>query len=1071
MSGVFQEIEFNPADSNTMYFIRQVSDSTEFYKSIDGGISLIQKKNGWPVPSSGDEQKRVEIATTPAAPHKIWALATGKANGSSGLFGIYISTDEGESWTFACCGPQPGGLASTTNINMMGWADDGTDDGGQYYYDLALEVEDTDSNVVHVAGVNHWVSYDGGITFTCPAKWSHPDKPMYVHADIHDIHSYGEDLWFACDGGIFYSDDKGDTIERRMFGIQGTDFWGFGAGYWDGEVMVGGTYHNGTLLKDNQVYNNDWLSTQGGDNIRGFVNPGNERVVYHDGGAKMIPGDRSLPITGLPFSRMPNASYIVGESSNIAFDQNNYSRLYSGEGTSLWLSNDNGNSFVEVHDFGEEVAEIQVSPADADRIYVCTYKDWWATKRIWRTEDAGVSWTDITPNLVTIPSDRWVPYNIAVDAKDPDKLWLARTSQYGNNYPNMNGEQVFVSTDGGNNWSSLSTATIDNESITNMFHQHGTLGGIYLGTRRAVYYRNDTMSDWALFANQLPARTFSRLLVPYYREGKLRNAGNRGVWEAEFYEQSTPIARIAADRTSSYCLRDTVTFVDHSVLHGDSASWLWSFPGGIPTASTDRNPKVVYTSPGTYDVSLTVSDKFGTDSSTMTDFIGIENECGRDTIPGFAMQCTSSGDFANVPTFPLNSNTLTLSAWIKPDQPLPDYTAFVMARQHAAGINIRPGMELGYHWPNGSWSWSSGLFVPEGHWSHVALVVTPDSIRLYLNGVGSTHIVSVDSGDFRGGLDIGSYRGWASRNFYGAIDEVCIWDRALSQKEIRESMHLTKNPSADVSLIGYYQFNRAAGQVTDRVALNHANLTGGASRVASTAPAGGGNSYSRVIDTPGSYLFGSTGISIDASSANWTGGYADLVISRINLHPDQLPTGLHVPSRSYWVIRNYGDTVTNYTLDMSFDKIGDVTAVQQAADLHLWNRVPNGESATWGNLLAYGSIFSQNTDGSVIYEETFAGSFGQYVIEMDGAVSSALEIDKDQLTVYPNPAKSGHRIRFTSPQGGRSELTIYDVNGHIIAHQISNGLVQINTTNWESGIYLYQFESLDSKWAGTLVID
>jgi len=34
-----------------------------------------------------------------------------------------------------------------------------------------------------------------------------------------------------------------------MHGIHGTDFWGFGAGFKDGYVMVGGTYHNGTLIR------------------------------------------------------------------------------------------------------------------------------------------------------------------------------------------------------------------------------------------------------------------------------------------------------------------------------------------------------------------------------------------------------------------------------------------------------------------------------------------------------------------------------------------------------------------------------------------------------------------------------------------------------------------------------------------------------------------------------------------------------------------------------------------------------------------------------------------------------
>ncbi|SVC39585.1 uncharacterized protein METZ01_LOCUS292439, partial [marine metagenome] len=140
MSGNFQEIEFHPNSTDTMYFVKQVGDSTLFYRSDDGGNNLINFTNGWPKPSSSDEQKRTEIAVSPAAPNKIVALATGSANGGSGLYGIYISYDKGENWIFQCCGPHPAGIPDTTNINMMGWQPTGLDDGGQYYYDLALAV-------------------------------------------------------------------------------------------------------------------------------------------------------------------------------------------------------------------------------------------------------------------------------------------------------------------------------------------------------------------------------------------------------------------------------------------------------------------------------------------------------------------------------------------------------------------------------------------------------------------------------------------------------------------------------------------------------------------------------------------------------------------------------------------------------------------------------------------------------------------------------------------------------------------------------------------------------------------
>ena len=114
MSGNFLEIEFHPNSSDTMYFVRQIANKTEFYRSDNGGSSLTLYNNGWPDPLTGDEQKRTEIAVSPADPNKIIALATGSANGGSGLYGIYISYDKGENWIFQCCGQQPAGVPDST---------------------------------------------------------------------------------------------------------------------------------------------------------------------------------------------------------------------------------------------------------------------------------------------------------------------------------------------------------------------------------------------------------------------------------------------------------------------------------------------------------------------------------------------------------------------------------------------------------------------------------------------------------------------------------------------------------------------------------------------------------------------------------------------------------------------------------------------------------------------------------------------------------------------------------------------------------------------------------------------
>ena len=618
MSGNFLEVEFHPTLPGIIYFIKQEGDSTLFYQSNDGGNSLTLYTNGWPSPGAGDEQKRTEIAVSPAEPDKVVALATGSANGGSGLYGIYISNDKGENWTFQCCGPQPAGPPDSVNINMMGWQPDGSDDGGQYYYDLALAVNPTNADIIHVGGVQHWISFDNGASFICPAKWSEPHKKGYVHADIHDINYFGNDLWFACDGGVFYSENAGDSIYKKQYGIAGTDFWGFGAGFKDGEVMLGGTYHNGTMLKDGNTYFNDWLCTDGGDGIRGFVNFGSPRVAYSDYGGKVLSGDRTIGISTFSLGKKPNASYIIGESSQMEFDPRCYNWSYIGEDSTLWLSKNNASSYTPIYHFDDKVTSVEIAWSNPNVIYVATWESWWGIKRIYRTSDAGQSWAEITPT--NINGQDWIPYDITISSDDENTLWIARCSMYGG-VQDAQGYEVFKSIDGGQNWINWSTPTLDNINATNIEHQRGSDGGVYLGTRNAVYYRNNNMNDWNIFDNNLPKSTTSVQLVPYYRKGMLFNGTNRSAYEIDFYEDSPPSAQIAADRLEVNCRNEIVQFVDHSAVRLNSATWEWSFPGGNPSTSNLEDPIVEYSNPGAYDVSLTVTDALGTSSQSYSNFI------------------------------------------------------------------------------------------------------------------------------------------------------------------------------------------------------------------------------------------------------------------------------------------------------------------------------------------------------------------------------------------------------------------------------------------------------------------
>lgn len=65
----------------------------------------------------------------------------------------------------------------------------------------------------------------------------------------------------------------------------------------------------------------------------------------------------------------------------------------------------------------------------------------------------------------------------------------------------------------------------------------------------------------------------------------------------------------------------TIDFTDLST--GAPASWQWTFQGGNPATSTEKNPIVTYPTVGTFDVSLSITNAFGTSLLELNDYIRV----------------------------------------------------------------------------------------------------------------------------------------------------------------------------------------------------------------------------------------------------------------------------------------------------------------------------------------------------------------------------------------------------------------------------------------------------------------
>ncbi|MES1249765.1 MAG: LamG-like jellyroll fold domain-containing protein, partial [Chitinophaga rupis] len=246
------------------------------------------------------------------------------------------------------------------------------------------------------------------------------------------------------------------------------------------------------------------------------------------------------------------------------------------------------------------------------------------SNNLWKTTDAGVTWTTITPSTTITGSAVRNISDIAVSDVNPLEIWVTYSGV-------QNSCQVLHSTDGGATYTNLTTPVLGSFPVTKIIFQRGTDGGVYIGSKSGIYYRNHSMTDWAPLGNGLPRMDIRYLFINYYKgnQGKLLVGTSRGAWDHDLYEHSRTMAQISASTATPSCQTPLVQFRDYSIVSsgGSGVSYSWSFPGGTPAASTLENPIVSYAGAanGSHDVTLTVTDQYGTHTQTLTAFINYDS--------------------------------------------------------------------------------------------------------------------------------------------------------------------------------------------------------------------------------------------------------------------------------------------------------------------------------------------------------------------------------------------------------------------------------------------------------------
>jgi photosystem II stability/assembly factor-like uncharacterized protein len=592
------DVEFNTANSSIIYGIS---------KNTLGKFEIVVSKNGGDLfevdsnfPGNYTELSGGLLAVTEANPNVLYATLLAIEDDEKVPFILKGTETEGNfSWRETKKGEYQsnGGLTGFTN--------------GQGYFDLILEVSPDDENLVFWGTCSLWKSTDGGYNYTKLGGYG-GDFP--IHPDIQDIKiTTTGNTWVATDGGMNFSSDYFTDIENyssRTKGIVGSDMWGFDQG-WNEDIVVGGRYHNGnTALAD--FYGNKSLRMGGAEDPTGWIIHGkNRHVAFRDLGLGWIlpKNAESFSEGRFIFSKFPNMDEYGGRRSNLLHHPNYNGTIYVGEGNGIWESKNMGESFDLLFQFPDKIRYLQISYKNPNVFYADIIG-----KGLYKSEDGGLSW-EHKPNLTngSYGDSSWNgKLFFAISPNDENKIYVCLQ----NGTWSQDIGKIFRSVDGGNTWVDWSEKVSEYTKCLVIQPSNDGKDIVYLftnsinGNISKVYSRIEGEPSWNSFDANYPAGMKVNLALPFYRDGKIRVAGNGGVWESPMLEPTfTPVINPWIEKSFFDCMEDTLYFDDHSILNHESATWSWNIspePAYIDNPNS-RNPKVVLGNVGAYDVNLTVS--------------------------------------------------------------------------------------------------------------------------------------------------------------------------------------------------------------------------------------------------------------------------------------------------------------------------------------------------------------------------------------------------------------------------------------------------------------------------------